>query len=793
MVHVIQSRSIAALCGSLLTLCAAAAEPPAVPAQASSVATPISRTNDSGSVAPVPVIAATAGDAAIAAQWNQILEHGDFKQVIGTYALVTKLETANDGVKADACSANADALEAALKINPVGLALWYDAYQCAKALNQADLAEQRLRSFTNLVGFALRSKPPDWGDTPIRVLHFDDVVAFIQASGEKVLNLYVDRIAGSRYLPVTVVLSDSTHHRVQILTFDFLDAAMRMARDPNAQFPKVRNLVAGEILEALAQSTNGQGPFAQALHLGDAMTKADLKSRVQALNSLAASGNYVAALRLATICLFGKSGNCGAEAVDALLPWAEKHDPEAMLWLAFAYADGNGVRINVTDARRLIEAADHETGDIRMACTFASLREGGSTEVDPVVRPIIEAQAREGEPHAQFVIAETAANAYFKRSLSPAVRAGLHHAASSGLPEAERLWGDMQFQEGRNDEGMKWLLKAANADDSRAQQDLANRYAERYNASPIGQRNPEDRELSREWNTRAAQDGNVEVMLGLGYFYMNLPATKNSLREAQGWLQSASLAGNVEATLSLGDIYATNAPGLDGDASTAAKLYQAVLDEHPDNPNARLGLAELLVLGKGLAKDLQKARQLRADAAKTGNAAAEYVLGKDLLYGQSGSRNAQAGIAWLKKAAAQGYTMAKVDYADALFSGIGVTRDAQKAVQLWQAAFDEGTWTGANQGAWYLCTSTDPALLDPKRGMRFANELENVIGIGAAELDTVAACHAASNDFDGAIRVEQHAIREAEKMQPLPTKMIEALQKREQLYKQHKHYTEPFQ
>jgi TPR repeat protein len=274
---------------------------------------------------------------------------------------------------------------------------------------------------------------------------------------------------------------------------------------------------------------------------------------------------------------------------------------------------------------------------------------------------------------------------------------------------------------------------------------------------------------------------------------MDLPATKSNLREAQGWLQSASLAGNVDATLSLGDIYATNAPGLDGDASTAAQLYQLVLDDHPENSNARLGLAELLVLGKGLAKDLKRARQLRTEAAKTGNAAAEYVLGKDLLYGQSGSRNPKAGIAWLKKAAAQGYTMAKVNYADALFNGVGVARDAPKAIRLWQAAFDKGTWMGANQGAWYLCTSTDPALLDPKRGMVFANELEKAIGIGAAELDTVAACHAATNDFDGAIKVEQKAIREAEQMQPLPTKMIDALQKREQLYKQHKHYTEPFQ
>jgi TPR repeat protein len=788
----VRVRGIAALCGVLLAACAAAG-PPAVPAPASSAAARPPKAAADDRVAPVPVVATAPQDVLIAMEWNHLLEHGDAEKVMGTYEIIPKIESDDGGVKADACKAHADELEAALKINPVGLALWYDAYQCAKALGQADLAEQRLQSFTRVVGFALRSAPPDWGDTPIRVLHFDDIAAFIQASGEKVLNLYVDRLGGSRYLPVTVLLLDATSHRQRRLTFDFLDSFMRMQRDPNAQFPVFRNAVAMQIVRELEKSTGARSPFAQAVELDEALGKDDLESRIKALESAAATGNYVATLRLAAICLFGHPGHCGTQAVDALLPWAEKRDPEAMLWLAIAYADGDGVKADAADARRLVEAADNELGDIRIAYAFASLREGQAAEIDPVVRPIIEAQARAHEPHAEFVIAETARNAPEKHPLSPAVRAGLEHAAESGLPEAQRLLADILFGESQRRTAMEWLLKAAKAGDSRAQQDLANHYAELFDASrKAGKQVPEDRELAREWNVRASQDGRVGAMLRLGYSYMNLPPTKDNLRQAQGWMQSAAAAGSTEGLLALGDLYATNAPGLDGDAGKAAQLYQSVLDSNPDNPNARLGLAELLVTGKGVAKNLPKARQLRTEAAATGNSYAEYILGKDLLNGESGSKDPGAGIEWLKKSMKQGNGMAKIRYADALFHGDGVKRDVEAALRLWQSALDQDqVWLGINDGAWYLCTSADPRLFDGARGLHFANELSQVLGIGAAELDTIAACHAAVDDFDGAMSFEKKAIDQAEQMQPRPAKMIDDLRQRQQLYGQHKRYTEP--
>lgn len=767
-------------CSLLLTGCAAGPQvaPTSIHASTSYV------------VAPVSVRAVTPQDEAMAGQWNQLLQHGDFNQVMSTYGIIPKLEGQSGNVEAKACKEHADELDAALRINPVGIALWYDAYRCAKSLQQKGLASARLRSLTDVVGFALRSAPPDWGDTPIRVLHFDDIAAFIQASGQQLANIYVDRTDGSRYLPVTIVLLDPTPPHQRTFTFDLLDSAVRMQRDPDAQFPSFRNGMAKAIVEALARS--GIPAFAQVLKLDDARADNDIKSKVKSLQEQSGQGSFIAAVTLARICLFNHDKNCGRGAVDALLPWAEQHDPVAMLWLAVAYADGDGVKADAGNARRLIEAGDRELGNNQIAFLFASLREGSSGQIDPVVRDLIETQARAHEPHAEFVIAETARNASKKQPLSPAVRAGLQHAAEFGLPEAERLYGDELFDEHQKAEAMSWLLKAANTGDARAQLDLANRYAEQFTSDPHGKQAMKVQELWRQWNTRAAQDGVVDVMLGLGSFYMNLPGGQGTLFQAQGWMQSAAQAGSVDGSLSLGDIYATNAPGLDGDAGEAAKIYQSVLDNDPNNPNAKMGLAELLVYGNGVAKDLGEARRLRIEAANTGNSDAQEVLGSDLLYGKSGPKNPKAGIGWLKKAMAQSNKLAAQDYADALFNGYGVKRDTGKAIHLWQTALDQGYLTSINQAAWNLCTTPDPTLFDPKRGMHFADALEQSFGVEATELDTVAACHAANGDFEGAIHIEEGAIAQAEQELPVPTKMLGALQERKQLFKQHKRYTEPF-
>jgi localization factor PodJL len=78
------------------------------------------------------------------------------------------------------------------------------------------------------------------------------------------------------------------------------------------------------------------------------------------------------------------------------------------------------------------------------------------------------------------------------------------------------------------------------------------------------------------------------------------------------------------------------------------------------------------------------------DAARAGNAAAEYTLGDAYARGEGVAQNDKQAVSWIRKAAGQGLTIAQYRLATFYEKGRGVGQDNARAMQLYEKAASKG-------------------------------------------------------------------------------------------------------
>jgi TPR repeat protein len=105
---------------------------------------------------------------------------------------------------------------------------------------------------------------------------------------------------------------------------------------------------------------------------------------------------------------------------------------------------------------------------------------------------------------------------------------------------------------------------------------------------------------------------------------------------------------------------------------------------------AQLELAELYVVGDGVAKDPAKAAKLRRKAAEQGSARAQCLLGLQYADGEGVKKNMADAVYWLGKAADQGLAEAQHDLGMCFASGEVPGRTIGDAVELYRKAADQG-------------------------------------------------------------------------------------------------------
>jgi TPR repeat protein len=112
--------------------------------------------------------------------------------------------------------------------------------------------------------------------------------------------------------------------------------------------------------------------------------------------------------------------------------------------------------------------------------------------------------------------------------------------------------------------------------------------------------------------------------------------------------------------------------------------------------------------------DFPKARELFAEAARAGDARAQFNLGRMYLEDEGGSRDYALALKWSEKAADQGIPGAQYNLGRIYDEGLGVRRNAQRAAQWYQQAAARG-FSSAQVALGDMYMAGRGAPFDPKR------------------------------------------------------------------------------
>lgn len=732
--------------------------------------------------------------------WADLLAHGNPEEVLSSYGVLGELWI-DDTVDASRCALHAAALDDAIRHNPVGLALWWVAYECAEAVGDAALADARLASVAALVRHAIDSTPADQGMTPIRIIVEADMVALLQASGWELLYAHYELTALPVKLPMRVAAWDPEAKREHHLSFDVLDTLVRLQRDvPASTYPVFRTLFAHGYLQALSE-TSPDSAAGEAMALRAAMSRATIPERMQDLGRLADASNVGAMVAYGYLCLvWQKDDPCAGHAVDVLLPLAEQRLAEPLLLLAYAHWAGAGVKRDKAAAKALFAVADERLGGtaaLRMAAMTCSIADGERCVPD-FARKQLSALVDAGDPLAEALWLQTRIETVGLYRLKAAEQRMLQHAAENGIVTAQSAWGLLLWtREGASEQALHWLDQAS-LRDARAANLLARRY-EFANGVP--------RDIARAegLHARAAHLGRAESGRWLGkrdLARLALPVavqppwldthwwTTERLRaaalrsSAQLWFQSGMLRGHVPSGLSLAQMYMEGGEGLDAGPEAAEVLLERL--SGLGSPAARRELARLRRVDGGSAADIAEARRLLAADASAGKRASQRLLGQALVHARDDVPSAREGREWLRAAADAGDAEAADELATALAAGRGGAIDAPGARAVW-AAWSSRSLIALNNLAWLLCTSRDAVVFDPAEGSAAATRMQQQV-TAPAWLDTVAACHAAAGRFEEAQALQLRVVSDYAGTPDMDLARLDAMRERLALYRSGRRY-----
>lgn len=163
-------------------------------------------------------------------------------------------------------------------------------------------------------------------------------------------------------------------------------------------------------------------------------------------------------------------------------------------------------------------------------------------------------------------------------------------------------------------------------------------------------------------------------------------------------------------------------------------------------PAAQYQLGRNLLYGEGCEVDNNKASQWLTLSARSSSPDAQYFLGSNMLIGSTFEKNKRQGIEWLNHAAAAHHQKALVKL------------------------------------AWIYSVDSEADIYNPKRALELIGSVYESYGDKLTISETLAVAQAANQMFDEAIKNQQAAIAIAKKIKNMPTDVLE---QRLAMYKSH--------
>ncbi|MFD2189295.1 tetratricopeptide repeat protein [Pistricoccus aurantiacus] len=515
-----------------------------------------------------------------------------------------------------------------------------------------------------------------------------------------------------------------------------------LARDFTARYAAVleQNATMGDVNAMLelarqhdADGLFGHEPDTQLMWLANASETGDRSARRQAgrafldtntpdlgaslLEKAAEDGDIDAMAILGSAYLGYQGLEANPARAEQLLGKASKQGSvNATVSLGHAYLEGKGPNGEGLEAKpqhglELLDSVAGQDDGLALALLGKAYLEGQGIPAQPqVARDYLERGHQTGHPYATAQLGLL----YLGDQGMPAAPARaetlLQTAVDQGQTQAMRRLGE-EYISGeilpqRPEQGVALLERAIDAGDTSAMTRLGNAYLEGKNLPAMPNKGVALLE-------RAAEAGDTTAMTSLGEAYLTSDTLPRQPQRGVALLQRAVEAGDVGAMTRLGDAYLGGVPEVRGPEGRA--LLEQAAAQGDAYAMALLGRAYRQ--GRGVPQDLQLATQwlerskqaghetasrsllltLRdrgragdidalTEAAKNGLASAQSDLGElQLANGQI-----DQGLSWLKKAADQGYTPARLDLAHAYLDGDIVTPDTAQGLKYLEQAVNAG-------------------------------------------------------------------------------------------------------
>jgi TPR repeat protein len=693
-----------------------------------------------------PVLAATATpDVTLdpKAAWAQLLATGEAQQVYDAYDVPSTLVVEGGGVDAEKCKAGRDALATSLRVAPVSPYLHRIAMLCAEATGDEAGAERELKAVAALAKLALAGHSDAMHAAPIRVLRFHDAIALVQGLGMEWRYAWYERRLVERDYPLVVAAWDPDKKVERHLRFDWTQTAHDLLRKPEQRYPITRQSVVAEMLKVDAKY-NEVAAIDQ-LAIREMFVADGYPAKAAALRRGAEAGGSNAAWHWLALCSEAQAPkDCADGLVDALLVQAEDKHARPMMFLAYAYANGVGVAQDEAGAVRLLDAADQRWSKAGASVAFADLWQAlhEDAPMPAWLAARVAKAAALGNEDAMVVQIEDAVRVDPKKPLDARFVAYLESPAQNGSGDGLSLLASNARDRKDTEAAMRYRQRAADAGNPFEQADLGDALLD-------GDGIAADEAAARTWLERAAHGGNDWAAIRRSYLAM----VDGDMLAAQNWALGPAANFNLRAVLMLGEIYATDTPGLAGDSKRAVEMYRLAA---PHFAEARRNLAAALVYGKGTEKNFAEARRLALRDAEAGDHESQAMLGSWLLHGMLGDADEREGRKWLEKAIAGGEYDAASDYGYWLVYRKNTPDSRRQGLEVWRKARAGGSTSVDNNFAWALCTAPMDDVRDATAGLEIAK------GIRAGQqwgvLDTVAACHAAAGDFAQARALQRDVV-----------------------------------
>jgi TPR repeat protein len=277
-----------------------------------------------------------------------------------------------------------------------------------------------------------------------------------------------------------------------------------------------------------------------------------------------------------------------------------------------------------------------------------------------------------------------------------------------------------------------------------------------------------------DWLKASSRAGNLVASTILARLYWEEassatdPAEKEyALGEVlENYLHAIAL-GSTDAMYALAVLYLNNHYGEENRSSGVTLLTQAADANHSD---AAMFLAHLNYTGEVVEKNLDKARTYYAQAAEDDNPLARRSYARFLLDRSIEQEADPRLIGWLEELAEDDDSEAMLLLGNLHARGLGTEQNFRRAVTWYKAAVKVAPEdaTVVNEVAWTLTVSHLPDLQRKRYALTIMDTMMNANEAARKRpeyLDTWAAAHAATGDFEKAIELQQLALSAAEEME----------------------------